>query len=47
MYGILMLEENVIKGGYIIVLCLVYICLKKKVKLFLLIYLKNKIKIGR
>lgn len=25
-----MLEENVIKGGYIIVLFLVYICLKKK-----------------
>lgn len=28
-----MLEENVIKGGYIIVLFLVYICLKKKSKI--------------
>lgn len=28
-----MLEENVIKGGYIIVLFLVYICLKKKKKI--------------
>lgn len=47
-----MLEENVTKGGHITVSFLVYIRLKKKrrrqeVKLFLLIYLKNKTKIGR
>lgn len=37
-----MLEENVTKGGHITVSFLVYIRLKKKVKLFLLIYLKKQ-----
>lgn len=47
-----MLEENVTKGGHITVSFFGLYTFKKKrrrqeVKLFLLIYLKNKTKIGR